>query len=250
MSSTGLYLDDESDDLIENNPNGQHDEMALNDNHERSDYQHDYEENDEDAAADLENEVESSMLFEKAHFAMLISINSNLSIDDDVNENLPELTNHTDRILFTQQSFQFEFDSDGGSINQENIQQQQFLSQLTDFIHTAHLNKTTTSILLSLLRSTSSLTTEFIPKTPEALWKQLGVTFSYRTFYYCSTCFSELVRYQDTCSICNSKERANSELCIFSIKDEIDRVVQSNIDVIEWYRAPENQIIADLVNGK
>ena len=164
-------------------------------------------------------------------------------------ENRHELTHHIDRILSAQQSSQFDFDSNAVSINPENIQQQQFLSQLTDFIHTAHLNKTATSILLSLLRWTSSLTTDFIPKTSDALWKQLGVTFSYRTFYYCSTCCSELEQYQDTCSRCSSKEKANSELCIFSINDEIERVVQSNIDIIEWYRVHENQMIADVVNG-
>jgi hypothetical protein len=139
---------------------------------------------------------------------------------------------------------------DDAQTDYENLNQQRFLSQLTNFMHAAQLNKTNSSSLLSLLRSTCSFTIDSIPRTTDALWQELGIAFTFKTFYYCSICFTELTRYQDSCSICNLKEKANSELCIFSISDEIERVVQSNIDLIQWYSSPEHQIAADIVNGK
>jgi recombinational DNA repair protein RecR len=132
----------------------------------------------------------------------------------------------------------------------ENLHQHNFLSQLIDFIHAAKLNKTTTKSLLTLLRSTNSFTTDIIPKTTNALWEQLGVKFTFNTFYFCSTCFNELHGYQDICSVCNLKEKANSELCVFSLAEEIERVVKSTINIIKWYSLPENQIVADLIHGK
>jgi hypothetical protein len=132
----------------------------------------------------------------------------------------------------------------------ENVHQHHFLAQLIHFIHAAKLNKTTTTSLLSLLRTTKSFTTDFIPKTTNALWEQLGVKFPFERFYFCSLCFKELHRYQDICTMCNSKEKANSELCVFSLTEEIERVVKSTIDIIKWYSVPENELVSDVIKGK
>lgn len=132
----------------------------------------------------------------------------------------------------------------------DNIYHQQYFSHLVNFIHAANLNKTTTQLLLKLLRKTCSLTMDNIPKTANALWQQLGVAFAFEKFFYCSVCFTELLQYQDICLNCNVKQTPNSELFVFSIEHELQRVIRSNIDVIQWYSLPEHQIIADIVNGK
>ncbi|CAF2985812.1 unnamed protein product, partial [Rotaria sp. Silwood2] len=139
------------------------------------------------------------------------------------------------------------FNTNNISIDHENIHQHNFLSELVQFIHAGNLNKSTTTSLLSLLRSAHFSTIEEIPKTTNALWKKLSIKFCFDTFYFCSTCFTNLNKYQDLCPHCNLKRTANSELCIFSLGEEIKRVVQSNIDVIEWYSLPERQIVADLI---
>ncbi|CAF1297369.1 unnamed protein product [Rotaria magnacalcarata] len=131
----------------------------------------------------------------------------------------------------------------------DNTSEDHFLSQLVNFIHSANLNKTTTNSLLSLLRSKCSCNAGGIPKTIDALWKLLDIKFDFDTYYFCSMCFAELLKYDDVCPTCCSKGTVNSELCIFSLSNEIDRVVKSNIDLIRWYSIPENQLVADVVNG-
>ena len=131
----------------------------------------------------------------------------------------------------------------------KNVHEHHFFSQLIDFIHSAKLNKTTTTSLLSLLRTSKSFTTD-IPKTTNALWQKLGVKFAFKIFYFCSLCFKELNHYQDACPTCHSNEKANSELCAFSLAEEIERVVKSTIDIIKWYSVPENQLVADVIQGK
>ena len=136
-------------------------------------------------------------------------------------------------------------DSDG-----EDADQNRFLSALTNFIHTAKLNKTTTGALLSLLQKTQSLEIKDIPKTTHSLWKKLRIEFAFEKFHYCSVCFTELVSYQDVCPKCKTtKHTTNSELCIFGLANEIQRVVRSNADVISWYRSCQNRIPCDIVNG-
>lgn len=134
--------------------------------------------------------------------------------------------------------------------NGEDASQDWFLSELTNFIHTAKLNKTSTSSLLSLLRTTHSLEIKDIPKTTHSLWKKLRIEFAFDKFYYCSICFAELVNYHDICPTCKrTKHTTNSELCVFSLANEIQRVVRSNVDVISWYRSCKNRIPCDIVNG-
>ncbi|CAF1331125.1 unnamed protein product [Adineta steineri] len=134
------------------------------------------------------------------------------------------------------------------SSDYENVYRHHFLSQLTNFIHFARLNKTATTSLLSLLKTTKSFSAN-IPKTTNALWEQVGVKFTFKTFYYCSSCFEELNSYQDLYIRCNSKEKANSEFCLFSLAEELERVVKSATDIIEWYSTPKNQLAGDVIKG-
>ena len=179
----------------------------------------------------------------------IFSVCEFLSIDDRISDNDRHSNDYMDSVLCEEHLYQSAFDLSGILSDYDNIYQHQLFSQLINFIHDAKLNKTTTRSLLKLLHSTCLCTADEIPKTIDALWQQLGVAFTFKTFYYCSTCFMELIRYQDICPECNLKVKANSELCIFSISDELERVVQSNINVIQWYSLPEHQIIADIVNG-
>ena len=134
-------------------------------------------------------------------------------------------------------------------INNKDMKHQKFLHKIVEFIRHSNLNKSTVSSLLSLLRSTPTSTIDDIPTTTNSLWKQLDISFNYETFYFCSICFKQLEKFHDTCIKCKSKQKANSELCIFSLTDEIKRVVASNIKLIEWYQLHENQNSADIVNG-
>lgn len=152
-------------------------------------------------------------------------------------------------MLAGEDSDQHDFDRIMFSADQDD-HHHRFFCQLIDFIRSAQLSKTTTTSLLRLLRATKALTTDIIPKTANALWNQLGVKFGFKCYYFCSTCLQELRRYQDICSMCPSKGKANSELCVFSLEGEIERVVKSTLDIIKWYRIGENQIMADVVNGK
>jgi hypothetical protein len=111
------------------------------------------------------------------------------------------------------------------------------MEKMTDFIHTAKLNKVTTTVLLSLLRTTCSFDVQDIPKTTNALWKELQIDFAFEKFYHCSLCFTELVKHQDVCPNCDAAmTTTNSELCVFSLANELQRVVRSNVDVMDWYR--------------
>lgn len=128
-------------------------------------------------------------------------------------------------------------------------QNELFLHKLVDFIHLANLNKNTLSNLLLLLRSYQY--TGFIPSTSDQLWRILEVSFNYDLFIYCSSCLLPLKSYNERCSS-SDKERnqANSELIVFSIDEELKRVVHSNIQLIRSYSKTENQIEADFVRGK
>ncbi|CAF0877792.1 unnamed protein product [Adineta ricciae] len=136
------------------------------------------------------------------------------------------------------------------SPNRPEQAQQQLLSEIIQFVHQANLNKTTTSSLLSLLRSIRNSKVNEIPKTADNLWRLLNIKFNYQIFYYCSSCFLNLENYQETCGQCKLKHKSNSELYVFSLSDEIKRVVLSNMDVIRWYSSPSHQIAADIVNWK
>jgi hypothetical protein len=141
-------------------------------------------------------------------------------------------------------------DENDVSTDKESRNYQNFLYKIVDFVRQSNLTKSSTSSLLSLLQLTNRSSIQAIPTTTDSLWKQLNISFDYETFFYCSTCFSPLVKFQDTCTICNNKQRNNSELCIFSLAHELQRVVRSNIKLIEWYQLKEHQINADIVTSK
>ncbi|CAF3953082.1 unnamed protein product [Rotaria sordida] len=203
--------------------------MTLNHELEHVGLEYCYNEGDQDIVMNSENEFE----------------HDSSSVSDETESN-----NNTNDFLSEKNIDQFDFDLNNISTDYENVYPIQFLSQLMNFIRDACLNKTTTEALLALLRSTCSFGIDNIPKTTNSLWQQVGVAFTYKRFYYCSICFMELIHYQDCCSHCKIKSKPNSELFIFSIDDELKRIVQTNIDVIRWYSVPDHQINADIVNGE
>lgn len=134
-------------------------------------------------------------------------------------------------------------------VDREEQNQQAFLIKMIDFIHRAQLNKINTNNFLSLLHSTKSLATLDTPKTINKLWEFLNVRFNFDMFYFCSTCFTKLKAFQDICSSCMLKQHANSELCIFSLGNELERVVQSTFDLMEWYKLNKTHIPSDIINS-
>ncbi|CAF4876804.1 unnamed protein product, partial [Rotaria sp. Silwood1] len=165
------------------------------------------------------------------------------NIDPDMND----LSSENDASSHDSQS-DYSSDESEATHDQIEIERQTFLQQLIEFIRDANLNKTTTSSLLSLLNSSKSY--DEIPVSINQLLKQLDVKFYYDSFVYCSTCLTSLSKIQDRCINCGtSKIKANSELIIFSVADELRRVVQSNIELIKWYSFRENQMISDIVLG-
>ncbi|CAF1171701.1 unnamed protein product [Adineta steineri] len=151
----------------------------------------------------------------------------------DEQDNLDQLVNNETRLL----------------IDYEEKTYENYLSQIINFIHESKLTKTSTTSLLSLLKHTKTSSDRNIPLSIDSLWKQLNISFNYQTFFFCSTCFIPLAKLQDICSKCNNNQHNNSELCIFSLADELRRVVTSNIRLIEWYSIGKNQITADVVNS-
>ncbi|CAF4427093.1 unnamed protein product [Rotaria sp. Silwood2] len=227
-NNTDIQIYDGFDNQIDNKE-AKNVSMTLNHELEHVGLEYCYNEDDQDIVMNLENEFE----------------HDSSSVSDETESN-----NNTNDFLSEKHIDQFDFDLNNILTDYENAYQIQFLSKLINFIHDARLTKTTTEALLALLRSTCSFGVDNIPKTINGSWQQLGVAFTYKRFYYCSICFMELIHYQDCCSYCKIKSKPNSELCIFSIDDELKRVVQSNIDVIQWYSVPEHQINADIVNGE
>ena len=110
-------------------------------------------------------------------------------IADSISDNDTHPNDCMNQLLSEEQLCQTTFDVDSILSDRDNANQQQFFSQLVNFIHDAKLNKTTTRSLLTLLRSTSLCTVDEIPKTTDALWQYLGVAFTFKTLYYCSICF-------------------------------------------------------------
>ncbi|CAF2853088.1 unnamed protein product [Rotaria sp. Silwood2] len=165
------------------------------------------------------------------------------NIDPEMND----LSSENDTLSSDSQS-DYSSDENEASHDQIEIERQNFLQQLIEFIRDANLNKTTTSSLLSLLNSSKFY--DEIPASINQLVKKLDIKFYYDIFVYCSTCFTLLSKIQDRCINCgNPKKKANSELIIFSIADELRRVVQPNIELIKWYSFRENQMISDIVFG-
>ena len=146
-------------------------------------------------------------------------------------------------------SSDFEEDENKTLTNGENKKTQKVLIEIIKFIQQSNLNKTATSSLLSLLRSAHTLNIHDIPTSKTALWKKLNISFNHDSFFFCTNCFQQLKKFQDICIMCNNKKSANSELHIFSLENEIERVVAANIKLIEWYELKENQIAADIVNS-
>ncbi|CAF3964082.1 unnamed protein product [Rotaria sordida] len=186
-----------------------------------------------------------------------ISLNGNidpdindLSSENDASSHDSQLDYSSDENEASSHDSQSDYSSDENEAthDQIEIERKTFLQQLIEFIRDANLNKTATSSLLSLLNSSKSY--DEIPVSINQLLKQLDIKFYYDIFIYCSTCLTSLSKIQDRCINCEtSTKKTNSELIIFSIAEELRRVVQSNIELIKWYSFRENQMISDIVLG-
>ncbi|CAF1198932.1 unnamed protein product [Adineta steineri] len=168
-----------------------------------------------------------------------------------LNDKSDENNNDTEDNIEPCDDDMYHFPLDNISSDFTSVKEQKLLLKLINFVYDAKLNKATTRSLLSLLQTATLNSSEDIPRTTNDLWNKLGVKFIYKCYYFCSTCFIELKNFHDCCSNskCNSKQKP-SELCVFSITDELKRIVQSNYDVIQYYNLPENHIMADIVNGE
>ncbi|CAF4123302.1 unnamed protein product, partial [Rotaria sp. Silwood2] len=170
------------------------------------------------------------------------------------NEDQIILENEMLQILYEEDSvdddsYESEQDEHETLIDSENKKNKSFFIEIVKFIRQSNLNKTTTISLLSLLRSVHKLNIHDIPTATDALWKKLDISFNYESFFFCTNCFQQLTKFTDICFMCNNKRNVNSELCIFSLVNEIERVVAANIKLMEWYELPENQTGADIINS-
>ena len=139
-------------------------------------------------------------------------------------------------------------DQSESSDERSDDDQPAFLYEMVEFIRSANLNKTTTSSLLSLLRSVGC--DQDLPRTVDQLWSRLRISFNHDTFIHCSVCFTQLNAFHDRCSSCSNADWIpNSELIVQSTTDELRRVIESNIKLIEWYSQPQNRIVSDVVSG-
>ncbi|CAF2835274.1 unnamed protein product [Rotaria sp. Silwood2] len=170
------------------------------------------------------------------------------------NEDQIILENEMLQILYEEDSvdddsYESEQDEHETLIDSENKKNKSFFIEIVKFIRQSNLNKTTTISLLSLLRSVHKLNIHDIPTATDALWKKLDISFNYESFFFCTNCFQQLTKFTDICFMCNNKRNVNSELCIFSLVNEIERVVAANIKLMEWYELPEHQTGADIINS-
>jgi len=120
--------------------------------------------------------------------------------------------------------------------------------QIIEFVRSANLDKTNTDRLLDLLNSIHSNVD--LPKSARELWEKAGVKFSYKRTVYCTKCKRQLSKYSDKCNCDNAKKNMNTELVLFSIPDEIRRVVKKNINLIEFFHAHKDEFVYDVTNGK
>ncbi|CAF3867536.1 unnamed protein product, partial [Rotaria sp. Silwood1] len=85
------------------------------------------------------------------------------------------------------------------------------------------LDKSNTKRLLDLLNNIKSNVA--LPKSDRELWKRAGIQFTFNANIYCSDCNRQLSKFSDKCTCPNGNQNMNTELILFSIPDEIRRVV-------------------------
>ncbi|CAF2041896.1 unnamed protein product [Rotaria magnacalcarata] len=119
--------------------------------------------------------------------------------------------------------------------------------QILEFIRDANLDKASTDRLMRLLNNVNEYAG--LPRTGRELWHELGVEFNYRTFISCTKCNKDLLKFGDKCNCIETNHLMNTEFVLFSLADEIRRVVKNNIDLIEFFRIHKAEFPYDIVNG-
>lgn len=120
--------------------------------------------------------------------------------------------------------------------------------QIVEFIRDANLDKTNTDQLMRLLNNIKE--NAGLPQTGRELWKEIGIEFNYQKFIYCTKCKQQLLKFGSKCDCDKTNHLMNTEVVLFSIADEISRVVKNNIDLIEFFRIHRNEFPYDVTNGK
>ncbi|CAF3972437.1 unnamed protein product [Rotaria sp. Silwood1] len=130
-------------------------------------------------------------------------------------------------------------------INDESIDIEMNMNvKIATFICSSQLDKSNANQLIKLLNHVHDQETP-PPLSLVSLWNQLKVKFNYTTKKYCSNCMLELIK----CTCNNTNCVLNSELIIFSITEEITRVVKNNYDLILKYRLEQHKNKDDIVQG-
>ena len=119
--------------------------------------------------------------------------------------------------------------------------------QIAKYVCQANLDKTKTNELLSLLSNVHNQD-EPSPPSSISLWNKLNIKFDYVRIEYCTNCMVELVP-GSSCSCSKRYQPILSELIIFSVVNEISRVVKKNYDLILKYKAEKNNLQDDIVHG-
>ena len=132
-----------------------------------------------------------------------------------------------------------ESDSDNNEVEE--------LIQIIDFIRGANLDKTNTDRLLDLLNNINS--NVGLPKSGRELWEPAGVKFSFKTNIYCSICNRQLSKFTDKCNCANRTQNTNTEIILFSIPDEIRRVVKINFNLMKFFDDYRHEFMYDITNG-
>ncbi|CAF2795137.1 unnamed protein product [Rotaria sp. Silwood2] len=133
----------------------------------------------------------------------------------------------------------------GNSDSEEEIDNNAL--SIANFIRKSNLNHSDTTHLLQLLRTIRF--DEEIPRTENDLWNKLGVEFNFQSFVFCTSCSAKLVKFSDWCNCAASFKKINSELIVFSVSSALTNIIKQNIDLIDWYRQEDNQIVPDIVKG-
>ena len=121
------------------------------------------------------------------------------------------------------------------------------LIQIIDFIRRANLDKSNTDRLLELLNNLHS--NVGLPKTRRELWERSGVKFTFTTNIFCSICNRPLLKFTDKCKCTNTNQCMNTELILFSIPDEIRRVIKMNYYLIEFFDSVRHEFMYDITSS-
>ncbi|CAF4095285.1 unnamed protein product [Rotaria sp. Silwood2] len=134
-----------------------------------------------------------------------------------------------------------------GSESESDTDENEELIQIIDFIRGANLDKSNTDRLLDLLNNIHS--NVGLPKTGRELWERAGIKFTFKTNIYCSICNRQLTKFADKCNCLHGNQNMNTELILFSIPDEIRRVVKLNFNLIEFFADYRHEFMYDITNG-